>query len=49
MIGGYIAATTAFVVVNEFFSGLYGWFVPGLIGGIYIGYWMSKLKRNNHF
>lgn len=45
MIGGYIAATTAFVVVNELFPGFYGWFIPGIIGGIYITYWMMKLGR----
>ncbi len=45
MLGGYISATTAFVVVNEFFSSIYGWFVPGIIGGLLIIYWMKKLKR----
>jgi uncharacterized membrane protein len=45
MIGGYIAASTAFVVVNNFFYGIYGWFVPGIVGGIYIAYWMRKLNR----
>lgn len=45
MIGGYIAATTAFVVVNELFSGFYGWFIPGFIGGCYILYWIRKLNK----
>jgi uncharacterized membrane protein len=45
MIGGYISATTAFVVVNNFFPSFYGWFIPGIIGGIYIAYWMKKLNR----
>lgn len=45
MIGGYIAATTAFVVVNNLFSGIYGWFIPGIIGGFYIAYWTRKLKK----
>jgi uncharacterized membrane protein len=49
MIGGYISATTAFVVVNEFFPSFYGWFIPGIIGGIYTAFWMSKLKRNPYF
>ena len=47
MIGGYISATTAFVVVNEFFSSIYGWFIPGIIGGIYIRYWMRKLNKTS--
>lgn len=32
MIGGYISASTAFVVVNEFIPGVYAWFVPGVLG-----------------
>jgi uncharacterized membrane protein len=46
MIGGYIAATTAFVVVNNVFPSFYGWFIPGIIGGLYITYWMSKLNKS---
>lgn len=45
MIGGYISATTAFVVVNNFFQGFYGWFVPGTIGGFYIVYWIKKVNK----
>lgn len=45
MIGGYIAAATAFVVVNEFFASFYGWFIPGTIGGFYIVYWIRKLNK----
>ena len=45
MIGGYISATTAFVVVNNFFSSFYGWFVPGTIGGFYIIYWIKKVNK----
>lgn len=45
MIGGYIAATTAFIVVNDFFPSFYGWFIPGTIGGFYISYWIRKLNR----
>ncbi|MGB5435424.1 MAG: DUF2306 domain-containing protein [Maribacter sp.] len=45
MIGGYISATTAFVVVNDFFPSFYGWFVPGIIGGLYITYWIRRLNR----
>ena len=45
MIGGYISATTAFVVVNNFFPSFYGWFIPGIFGGLYIAYWMNKLNK----
>lgn len=45
MIGGYISATTAFVVVNNFFTSFYGWFVPGTIGGFYIIYWIKKVNK----
>lgn len=44
MTGGYISATTAFIVVNNYIPGLYGWFLPGVVGGIYIAYWMRKLS-----
>lgn len=46
MLGGYISATTAFVVVNEFFPSIYGWFVPGIIGGFFIAYWIRKVNNN---
>ena len=45
MIGGYISATTAFVVVNQFFPGIYGWFVPGIIGSFVIVFWIKKIER----
>ncbi|WP_452597265.1 DUF2306 domain-containing protein [Pontimicrobium sp. MEBiC01747] len=45
MIGGYISATTAFVVVNEFFPSFYGWFIPGIVGGFIIAYWMGKMNE----
>lgn len=45
MLGGYISATTAFVVVNNFFPGVYNWFIPGIIGAIYITYWMRKIDK----
>ncbi len=48
MIGGYISAVTAFIIVNNFFSGLYGWFIPGIIGGFYIAFWLRKLNVNNN-
>ena len=45
MIGGYISATTAFIVVNKFFSSYYGWFIPGIVGGFVIAYWVRKIKK----
>ncbi|MFB5944900.1 hypothetical protein [Albibacterium profundi] len=45
MLGGYISATTAFVVVNEFFPSFYGWFIPSIVGGFIITYWMIKMNR----
>ncbi len=47
MIGGYIAAITAFVVVNNYFSGIYGWLVPTIFGVPYIFYWFNKLNKND--
>lgn len=43
--GGYIASVTAFVVVNNFLPGVYNWFVPSLIGGIFIFYSIKKVER----
>ena len=45
MLGGYISATTAFVVVNEFFPSFYGWFIPGIVGSLIIAYWMRKMNK----
>ncbi|MGO3182054.1 MAG: DUF2306 domain-containing protein [Aequorivita sp.] len=45
MLGGYISATTAFVVVNQFVPSVYGWFVPGIIGGFLITYWIRKVNK----
>ena len=45
MVGGYIAATTAFAVVNGIFPGIYSWFIPGVIGGFYIYYWNRKIDK----
>ena len=47
MIGGYISATTAFVVVNQFLPGIYAWFVPGVIGGFYIAFWIRKINKRS--
>lgn len=46
MMGGYIAATTAFVVVNNYFSSIYNWFIPAIIGIPYIFFWFNKLNKN---
>ena len=48
MIGAYIAATTAFVVVNQFFPSIYGWFIPGIVGGFFIMYWIRKLNKKKN-
>ena len=45
MLGGYISATTAFVVVNKFFPSFYGWFIPGIVGSFIIAYWMRKMNK----
>jgi len=45
MTGGYIAATTAFFVVNEILPNIWNWFVPGILGSIYISYWTGKVKK----
>ncbi len=44
MTGGYIAATTAFMVVNEVLPGLVNWFLPTVLGSVYIGYWINKVR-----
>ncbi len=44
MTGGYIAALTAFLVVNEVLPGLVNWFLPTILGSVYIGYWIKKVR-----
>lgn len=44
MIGGYIATTTAFIVVNQWLPGIVGWLAPTVIGSIYIAYWIRKMR-----
>ena len=46
MIGGYISAVTAFVVVNDFFQSIWGWFVPGILGGFLIAYWLRRVGKS---
>ena len=45
MTGGYIAAVSAFFVVNQILPGIWNWFIPGIIGSGYITYWMIKLNK----
>ncbi|CAM1343560.1 DUF2306 domain-containing protein [Tenacibaculum amylolyticum] len=44
MIGAYLVAATAFVV-NQSFLGIWSWFLPTIIGNIYLFYWLIKLNR----
>lgn len=44
MLGGYISATTAFIVVNQLIPGIYGWLIPSIIGSLYITFWVRKLS-----
>lgn len=44
IVGAYIAAVTAFLVVNGLLPGLWAWFTPTVIGSIYITYWNVKLS-----
>lgn len=40
--GAYISSLTAFIVVNQWIPGIWGWIAPGVIGGFYITYWLRK-------
>ena len=42
--GGYIAAITAFLVVNQLLPGYWAWFTPTVIGSIYATYYNRKLQ-----
>lgn len=42
IIGGYIAAITAFIVVNKLLPGYWAWFFPTIIGTIYAIYWNRR-------
>jgi uncharacterized membrane protein len=45
MTGAYIAALTAFIVVNNtFFPEILAWILPGIIGGVFINRTIKKLK-----
>ena len=43
MTGAYIASFTAFIVVNNFIPGIYGWLAPSFFGTVYIVYQSRKL------
>lgn len=43
MSGAYIAALTAFVVVNQLIPGVFGWIAPGVLGTFYIIYWNRRV------
>ncbi len=45
MISGYVAAMTAFVVVNGWIPGVWAWFTPGVFGTIYMFFWLVKLNN----
>ncbi|MGC6479417.1 MAG: DUF2306 domain-containing protein [Flavobacteriaceae bacterium] len=45
MSGGYIAAVSAFFVVNQILPGIWNWFAPGIVGSGFIAYWMIKVSR----
>ena len=45
MTGGYIAAVSAFFVVNQILPGISNWFVPSVVGSVFITYWMNKLNK----
>ena len=44
MTGGYIAAVSAFLVVNDVLPWLWNWFLPGILGSVYISYWTRKVS-----
>ncbi len=46
MIGSYIAATTAFVVVNNVGPWYVNWFAPGVAGTILIFYWTNRISKS---
>ena len=45
MISGYVAAVTAFIVVNQWLPGVWAWFTPAIFGNIYLAYWFYKLRK----
>lgn len=47
MTGAYIASVSAFLVVNDYLPSLLNWFLPTILGSLYITYWMLKIKNKN--
>lgn len=45
MMGAYISAVTAFVVVNHLLPGVFAWFGPSIPGTFYIVYWTRKVRK----
>ena len=44
MTGGYIASVTAFFVVNDLLPGTLSWYVPTIVGTVFITYQTRKFK-----
>ena len=45
MMGGFTAATTAFIVVSGILPGLVSWLLPGIIGGALITFWSRSIEK----
>jgi len=45
MSGGYIAAVTAFLVVNDLLPGYWAWFTPTILGSLYATYYNVKMRN----
>lgn len=43
--GGYIAAWTAFLVVNEVLPGIASWLAPTILGTLLIVWWSRKVRK----
>lgn len=45
MMGGFTAATTAFIVVSQILPELVSWLLPGIMGGALITFWSRSIER----
>lgn len=43
--GAYIATVTAFLVVNDFIPGIWEWFIPTIVGTVFISRAIQKVKQ----